>query len=499
MTVRWSAAPGTIVKVVVPDVSPPADAVIVSEPAVWAVTLFEATPDAAVAAPRPVTVPVPAVLANVTEVELSLVTTLSAASRTSAVSVRAAPDARLVVALVTFRWSAAPGTTVKVVVSEVRPAAEAVIVIEPAVWPVTESEATPLAAVAAPRPLTVPPPPVFANATEVELSVVTTLPAASRSSAVSVRAEPDARLVVELVTTTSAGAPRTTVNVLESEARPAAEAVIVIDPAAWPVTLFEATPDEAVAAPSPVTMPLPAVLAKLTEVALSPVRTLPDASRTSAVRLRAVAAVRFAVELVIVRWSAAPGTTVKVVVSEVRPAAEAVIVIEPAVWPVTLFEATPDEAVAAPSPVTVPLPAVLAKLTEVALSPVRTLPAASRTSAVSVRAAPEPRLAVELVIVRWSAAPGVTVKVVVSEVRPAVEAVIVSEPAVWAVTLFEATPDEAVAAPSPVTVPAPAVLAKVTEVVLSPVRTLPAASRTSAVSVRAVPEARLAVELVIVR
>ncbi len=59
------------------------------------------------------TVPAPAVLANVTEVELSLVTTLFAASRTSAVRVRALPEARLAVELVRVRWSAAPGSTVK--------------------------------------------------------------------------------------------------------------------------------------------------------------------------------------------------------------------------------------------------------------------------------------------------------------------------------------------------------------------------------------------------
>ncbi len=91
---------------------------------------------------------------------------------------------------------------------------------------------------------------------------------------------------------------------------------------------------------------------------------------------------------------------VKVVVPEVKLAADAVIVIEPAVWPVTALEAIPLAAVAAPSPVTVPVPAVFAKVTEVVLSPVRTLLAASRTSAVKVRAPPELRLVVELVIVR---------------------------------------------------------------------------------------------------
>jgi hypothetical protein len=76
------------------------------------------------------------------------------------------------------------------------------------------------------------------------------------------------------------------------------------------------------------------------------------------------------------------------------------MVIDPASAAVTLFEATPAEAVAEPVPVTVPTPAVLAKVTDVELSPVRTLPAASRTSAVKVREEPEARFAVELVTVR---------------------------------------------------------------------------------------------------
>ena len=60
----------------------------------------------------------------------------------------------------------------------------------------------------------------------------------------------------------------------------------------------------------------------------------------------------------------------------------------------------------------------------------------------------------------------------------------------------EAMPPEAVAVPSPVTVPEPAVFANVTTVVLSPLSRLPAASRIWTVSVRVVPAARSAVELV---
>src|SRR2546421_97813 len=61
---------------------------------------------------------------------------------------------------------------------------------------------------------------------------------------------------------------------------------------------------------------------------------------------------------------------------------------------------TPPDAVAVPSPVTLPVPPVFAKLPEVVLSPVSRLPAASRTSTVSVRVAPEERSAAELVKVR---------------------------------------------------------------------------------------------------
>ena len=149
-----------------------------------------------------------------------------------------------------------------------------------------------------------------------------------------------------------------------------------------------------------------------------------------------------------------------------------------------------------PRPLTVPAPAVVAKATTVVLSAVSRLPLASRISAVSVFVAVEATLDVLLVKVRWSAGPRVTAKVEVSLVRPDLEAVIVSEPAACPVTVSEATPLLAVAEPRPVAVPAPAVLAKPTTVVLSPVSRLPLASRTSTVSVFVEPEATLDVSLV---
>ena len=78
-------------------------------------------------------------------------------------------------------------------------------------------------------------------------------------------------------------------------------AVIVIEPASLPVTACDATPPDAVAVPSPSTLPAPPVFVNVTVVELSPVSRLPAASRISAVRPRFVPAARSAVELVNVR------------------------------------------------------------------------------------------------------------------------------------------------------------------------------------------------------
>src|SRR5205085_1123153 len=85
---------------------------------------------------------------------------------------------------------------------------------------------------------------------------------------------------------------------------------------------------------------------------------------------------------------------------------EAVIVREPAVWPVTVSEATPEEAVALPSPVTDPAPAVCEKTTTVELSVVTMLLFASSTAAVNVLVAPETTLAVPEVKTSFVADPG---------------------------------------------------------------------------------------------
>src|SRR4051794_22151579 len=80
---------------------------------------------------------------------------------------------------------------------------------------------------------------------------------------------------------------------------------------------------------------------------------------------------------------AAPGVTLNVELAEVSPLALAVIVTDPAVAPVTVFCAIPPVAVAVPSPVTAPLPAVFANVTTVELSEPTRLSFASRISTVS--------------------------------------------------------------------------------------------------------------------
>src|SRR5437879_2981913 len=188
-----------------------------------------------------------------------------------------------------------------------------------------------------------------------------------------------------------------------------ADAVIVIDPARTALTVSVTTPPATVAEPSPLTVPAPALLAKVTLVVLSLVTRLPPASRTSTVSARVVPEIRLPVELVNVRWSAAPTVTLNVAVSEVMDAALAVTVIEQARAPVTLVDATPPDATPEPRPVTVPAPAVFANVILVVLSVFSTFPNASRTSTVKFREAPDARLPVELVKVRWSAGAGLTV------------------------------------------------------------------------------------------
>src|SRR3954452_16106487 len=126
----------------------------------------------------------------------------------------------------------------------------------------------------------------------------------------------------------------------------------------------------------------------------------------------------------------------KVELAEVNPVALAVTVTDPAPAPVTLFCAIPPDAVAVPSPVTVPLPDVFANVTTVELSDVIRLSLASRISTVSVLVAPEATLPVLEVKTSLEAVPGATLKVEVSDVTPVALTVIVTDPAVAPVTVF---------------------------------------------------------------
>ena len=123
------------------------------------------------------------------------------------------------------------------------------------------------------------------------------------------------------------------------------------------------------------------------------------------------------------------------------------------------------------------------------------LPAASWIVAVSTRFEPEARSAVEPVSTICAAAPWTTVNAPsVPVVSPADVASIVTGPTSTPVTVFVATPLEAVALPVPLTVPAPDCCANATTVELSDVTVFPAASWIVAVSARVAPEARSAVE-----
>jgi hypothetical protein len=109
------AAPWTTVKEPsVPVVRPVAVACITTAPTSPPVTVFVATPEAAVAVPVPVRVPAPLCLAKVTTVELSAVTVLPAASWIVAVSTRVAPEVRLAVEPVSAICVAAPWTSTSV-------------------------------------------------------------------------------------------------------------------------------------------------------------------------------------------------------------------------------------------------------------------------------------------------------------------------------------------------------------------------------------------------
>ena len=121
-----------------------------------------------------------------------------------------------------------------------------------------------------PLPLTVPIPDCLANAITVELSEATVFPAASWIVAVSTRVPPEDRFAVEPLSAICVAAPWTMLNEPSVPvASPPAVASMVTGPARTPVTVFVATPPEAVAVPVPLTVPLPDAFANVTTVELS--------------------------------------------------------------------------------------------------------------------------------------------------------------------------------------------------------------------------------------
>ena len=224
------------------------------------------------------------------------------------------PDSRSSSEEVNTSAVAVPCTTEKVVASAVRSAAVAVIVIDPASWPVISRVATPSSVSAVVRPVTEPSPAFLANVTSRPLSSPTRLPAASRTSTRSLRVSPDARSSSEVNTSWVASAG-ITVNVVSSSISSPATAVMVTGPVAAPVTSRVATPAAAVAGARPSTDPSPAVWSKLTWVVLSEVTTLPASSRTSTVRSRGVPEARSVVDEVNTRRAASPWTTAKAALS----------------------------------------------------------------------------------------------------------------------------------------------------------------------------------------
>ena len=92
------------------------------------------------------------------------------------------------------------------------------------------------------------------------------------------------------------------------------------------------------------------------------------------------------------------------------------MVTEPAMLPVTVSEAMPEDAVPVPSPVTDPAPADWVKTTTVELSEVTVLPPASCTATVSVFVEPDATELVPEVKASWAAVPTVTLKLLLSVV-----------------------------------------------------------------------------------
>src|SRR5712691_7344326 len=364
------------------------------------------------------------------------VSVLPFASFSVAVSTTVRPTATLAVAGLTVTVATGTCTTV-IAAPPLCPSLVAVIVAEPATFPVTSPfELTVATAVLLLAHVTVRP--------------VNGLPFASFGVAVSCTVLPSSTLADAGVTVTLATGTGVTVT-LDVPVFPSLVAVIVAEPVATPVT-----------SPLPLTVAMAVLL--LDEVTTRPGRGFPFASFGVAVSCTVSPTCTLAGDGVTVTLATGTGVTVTLDVP-LCPSLVAVIVAEPIATPVT-----------SPLPFTVAM-AVLS-LDQVTTRPGRGLPFASRGVAVSWTVDPTATLAGDGVTVTPATGTGVTVTLDVP-LCPSLVAVIVAEPA--------ATP---VTSPLPFTV-AMAVLL-LDQVTTRPVRGFPFASLGVAVSCTVSPTCTLA-------
>src|SRR3989440_9955960 len=325
------------------------------------------------------------------------------------------------------------------------PSIVAVMGVDPAATPVT----TPLALTGATLVLPL---------DHVTVRPVSVLPFASFSVAVRVTVRPTTTLGVAGVTVTVATGTCTTVTA-ELPFCPSLVAVIVAVPATLPVT-------------SPVPLTVATLVLALVHVTVRPVNTLPAASRSVAVSCTVLPSFTLAdpgVTVTDATGAGVDGVVTVIAAVPLCPSLVAVMVSAPAASPVTR-----------PLPLTVAT--LVLSLVHVTVRPVNTLPAASFSVAVSCTALPASTVAedgVTVTVATGAGGGGVVTVIAAVPLCPSLVAVMVADPA--------ATP---LTRPLPLTV-ATLVLALV-HVTVRPVNTLPAASRSVAVSCTVLPACTVA-------
>src|SRR6266699_1298111 len=311
---------------------------------------------------------------------------------------------------------------------------------DPAVRPVTRPDALTLATVELLLP-------------HVTMRPVSAVPFASLGVAVSWTVWPIVRLAEVGLTLTEATGANVTVTV-EVPLFPSLVAVIVVEPAALAVT-------------SPVALTVAVVVLLLAQVIVRPVRALP--AESFVVALSCVVAPTRSPAVAALTVTEATGTfdTVTVAVA-LLPSLVAVIVADPAVTPLA-------------SPVALTAATAALLLAQVIVRPVRTLPAESLVVAVSCCVAATKMLAVAGVTV--TEATGTIATVTVTDavaLFPSLVTVIVAVPAATPLT-------------SPMLLTVAAAVLLLAQVIVRPVRTLPAESLVVAESWTVAPSSTLAV------